>query len=904
MAARYVVGIDLGTTNTVVAFAAIDPKRKSPPVPTIFEVPQLTANREVEDRPLLPSCLYAPLPGEVGGDPDWIVGELAKRRGSEVTGRFVASAKSWLSHAAVDRLAAILPWGASDPAAPRLSPASASTRILAHVRKAWDEAHGDSPLAEQDVVLTLPASFDDVARELTLQAAKDAGIQPTLLEEPTAAFYDAMRDARTMRALARSGGGQEQTVLVVDVGGGTTDLSLMAVGPDPEKKRGAFAVRRVAVGRHILLGGDNMDLALAHVAEPRIVTGGATKLDPVELAQLVHACRDAKERILSGDADEARVTVLGRGSRLVGGARGTTLKREEVERIVLGGFFPEVKEEGAPERRRAAIVAFGLPYERDPAITRHVKQFLARHEAKADAVLLNGGVFNARPIVDALVAAIGADEVLPTDDPDLAVARGAVLYGFARRGIGIRVESGAAHGYYVALADKRAVCILPRGAAEGVRHEATGRTFELVVGKSVRFDLYATDVLDHPAGEIVPLSEESDDFERLPPVVASLPSSGREDAVPVVLGGELLPTGQLELACAEVKGERRFRLEFQLREGAAPRVASAPPPPSLAPKVAPISGAVSAKLTKAFEVLDKVFGKKSDASPREVKDVVRDLEKVLGDRLTWTMEVTRALADRLLLNPGARRRSPNHERAFFLLLGFALRPGFGDPGDPARIERVWPLFDGRLGFPDEPAGWQQFFIAWRRMSGGLSEPMQTAIRDAMDGAIAPKEAGLKPPKRMPEGLDELVVLLASLERTPVARRAALGEWLVERTWTSSDPRLWTALGRVGARVPLYASVHHVVAPKVVEPWIERILRLDWKSVPTAPHASVQLARVTGDRARDVSERLRKEVEKRLVAVQAKDAWARSVRELVEVGEEERVAILGEGLPIGLRLAEP
>lgn len=906
---KYVVGIDLGTTHTVVAFAAIDPKRKTPPVPLVFEVPQLTAAREVEDRPLLPSALYAPLAGEVAGDPDWVVGELAKRRGSEVTGRFVASAKSWLSHAAVDRLAAILPWGSTDDGAPRLSPLDASTRILMHVRKAWDDAHADAPLAEQDVVLTLPASFDEVARELTLQAAKDAGITPALLEEPTAAFYDAMRDARTMRALAKAGGGEEQTVLVVDVGGGTTDLSLMAVGPDPEKKRGAFAVRRVAVGRHILLGGDNMDLALAHLAEPRIATGGAAKLEAVELAQLVHGCRDAKERILSGDADEARVTVLGRGSRLVGGARGTTLKREEVERIVLGGFFPEVEDEdGEPARRRAAIVAFGLPYERDPAITRHVKQFLVRHSASKapDALLLNGGVFNAPPIVDALVNAVGATEILPSADPDLAVAKGAVLYAFARRGIGIRVESGASRGYYVALAEpKHAVCILPRGAAEGVRHEAGGRTFELVVGRTVRFDLFSSDVLDDDAGAIVTNTDDDDAFERLPPVVARLAAAGKEETVPVVLGGELLPTGQLELACVEKRGDdpRRFRLEFQLREGGTPRVSGAPPPPSLAP--APPSGShpiASAKLAKGIEVLERVFGKKTDATPREVKDVVRDLEKALGDRLTWTMQVTRALADRLLANPGARRRSPNHERAFFLLLGFCLRPGFGDPGDPSRIERAWPLFDGRLGFPNEAPNWQQFFIAFRRMSGGLSPEMQTTIRDAMDAVVAPKEAGLKPPKRMPEGTDELIVLLASLERLPVARRTQLGEWLLERTWTDSHALIWTAIGRVGARVPLFASVNHVVPPKVVEPWIERLLRLDWKNVSSAAHASVQLARVTGDRARDVQERVRKKVEKRLVAINAKDAWIRSVRELVDVNEEERVAILGEGLPIGLRLA--
>ncbi|MDF2692445.1 MAG: Chaperone protein DnaK [Labilithrix sp.] len=924
---RFVVGIDLGTTHTVVAFAPFDARRtKTAPEPTVFPIPQLTSLRESEPLLLLPSCLYAPITGEIEGDPRWVTGEVARRRGGEVAGRVISSAKSWLSHAAVDRTAAILPWGTLDEeGVPKLSPVDASALLLVHIVREWDRAYPDAPLAKQDVVLTLPASFDDVARELTIRAANAAGLAPTLLEEPTAAFYDAMRDVDAIRehVVPRSPE-DEKTVLVCDVGGGTTDLSLMAIAYAP-KDKGGFTVRRVAVGRHILLGGDNMDLALAHVAEGRITEGG-TRLEPSELAQLVLSCRDAKERILgsrAGKVDEARVTLLGRGSKLVGGARGTTLTREEVENIVLAGFFPaEVEIEAA--RPRGGIVAFGLPYERDPAVTRHVRQFLARHASELpaggpDVVLLNGGVFNAAPIVKALKTALKtwsgkAPAVLPISDPDLAVACGAVRYGFARKGLGVRVESGAAHGYYVRVGDgqpgreeNRAVCILPRGATERVRHEAEGRTFDLVVGRSVRFDLYASDVARDAVGAIVTLDEDS--FERLPPVVAHLPATSKEQSVRVRLGGELLGTGQLELACAEItqagQEGRRFRLEFALREGA--RAASMTPtslaPPSLAPPSTQVRApALASRLGEAERIVDKVFGKKSDATPREIKDVLRDLEKTLGDRLTWTMETCRLLADRLLVNTGSRRRSPNHERAYWLLLGFCMRPGYGDPGDPKRIERAWPLFEGRLGFPNEAQGWQQFFIAWRRMAGGLTEPMQEAIRDAMDPIVAPKEAGLKPPKRVPEDGGEALVMLAALERAPAARRAVLGEWIVEKTWTNDDARLWTAIGRVGARVPVYASVHHVVPVRNVEAWIERLLRLKWEEVATAQHAAVQLARVTGDRARDVNERLRKEIEKRLTTMNAREGWIRAVRELAEVGEEERIAIMGEGLPIGLKLA--
>lgn len=910
MAALFVVGIDLGTTHTVVAYAEIT-QRAAPARPKIFDVPQLVDARAEEPRPLLPSVLYAPLPGEVEGDPAWVVGEFARRRGTEVIGRHVASAKSWLSYGAVDRLSPILPWTGAEDETPKVSPVDAGTKVLERVRDAWNAAHPEAPLAEQEVVLTLPASFDEVARVLTLRAAEAVGLAPTLLEEPTAAFYDALEDKRALKKLVRGG---PRHVLVCDVGGGTTDLSLMRAAPAEQGEDDAFRIERVAVGRHILLGGDNMDLALAHVAEQRMAL--ETSLAPAELGQLVMACRSAKERLLGGDVDEARVTVLGRGRGLVAGAKSTALDKGDVERVVVQGFFPRVTEADLANKPRSGIVSFGLPYEREPAITKHVLQFLRRHAADVDVVLLNGGVFHAEAIVTALLDAMegwsGArPERLASRDPDLAVARGAVRYGLARRGLLYRVESSAARGYYVGLGagsgEARAVCILPRGAREGERHEA-GRPFELVVGQSVRFDLFASDVARDRAGDLVTVT---DDFARLPPLVTHFAPASGERTIPVHLGGELLATGQLALSCTEARGAdgaadaapepRAFHLEFQLRESAVRR--SVAPPTSLAPQANLGHGASGAKWTDAAHIVDRVFGKKGEGDAREVKDVVRDLEKVLGERATWPLGVARSIADLLLTNPGARRRSANHERGFWLLLGYCLRPGFGDPGDEARVASVWPMFEGRLAFPAEARGWQQFFIAWRRIGGGMSEAMQKGFRDAMDPAIAPPDAGLKKPKRMPEARDELLATAASFERVPAADRARLGDWIVERTWSSSDARLWDAVGRIGARVPLYASVHHVVPVRNAEAWLERLLRAKWSDLPSAPHAAVQLARMTNDRTRDIGERLRGDVLKRLTQVGAREAWIRSVRELVEVDEAERVAILGEGLPLGLRLPE-
>jgi molecular chaperone DnaK (HSP70) len=921
---RLAVGIDLGTTHTVVAWA--DPDRHDPP--QIFPIPQLVTPSEIEARPLLPSALYAPLPGEVSADPwgdaPWVVGELARRRGNEVPGRLVASSKSWLCHPGVDRGAPILPWGASeeDGALPRISPVDAGARCLSHVSAAWNQAFPAHPLAEQEVVLTVPASFDEVARELTVLAAERAGLPVRLLEEPQAAFYDylSLAGEEGLAALLDRGEGAP-LVLVCDVGGGTTDLSLI------ELQRGEasapFALRRVAVGHHLLLGGDNMDLALAHLAEGRLV-GAQTKLDAARFGQLVAACRSAKEQLLgavtpgSPAPDDAPVTVLAQGARLLGGTLTTRITREEAERIVLGGFFPEAPRDARPARARSGLVAFGLPYERDVAVTRHVAHFFARHtEARGpSAILLNGGVFRAAAIADRLIASIqawGGPSIarLPHADPDLAVARGAVAYALALRGRGLRIRGGAARGYYVGLdapaagAPRRAVCVVPRGADEGVPQRAEGRTFALVVGRPVRFDLFASDeALDHP-GAIVSLDDER--FEALPPVAVAFEGASlgtKTDEVRVELQGELSAIGTLDLACVEagdrpLAERRRFRLAFQLRE-AAPGEGGGASSPSAAP---PAASGKSPKLDEAREAIDRVFGKgRPDVSTREVKDLLRELERVLGERSTWTSERSRALFDALIPSAKSRKRSPDHERVFWLLAGFTLRPGFGDPRDGARIAQIAPLFAEKLSFPQEARTWPQLWIAWRRMAGGLDEAQQTAIRDALDPLIAPASARLKKPKGWKlEAEADLFDLLSSLERLPPTRRSELGAWILERTWTDRDPHLWAALGRLGARVPTYASVHHVVSPSVAERWLDHLLREKWETLPSAAEAALRLARVTGDRARDVSERVRREVAKKLTQLGSKPEQVHTVEEYVPVAEAERAAFFGEGLPVGLKL---
>lgn len=969
---RGVVGIDLGTTHTVVARAADRAAAASDPGSTlrrtadVFPIEQLVGPQSVEARELYASTLYAPLEAEaavmpdVFGDAPWVTGDFAKRRGTEVPGRAVSSAKSWLCHPGVDRLAPILPWGADDETLPRISPVDASARLLAHVRRAWDSAHPEEPLFDQEIVLTVPASFDEGARELTVQAAERAGLEVRLLEEPLAAFYDYLSrtpDAE-LEALAKGAGG-EALVLVVDVGGGTTDLSLLAIRTDPSKKE-RVAVERIAVGRHLLLGGDNMDLALAHAAEGRLLGSASAepgsevkRLESTRFAQLTSACRSAKERLLGSEPPpEFPIAIASSGARLVGGTLRTELGREEVERIVLDGFFPVVGNEERPSRTRSALVAFGLPYERDVAITRHIAEFVARHvtdrelaghpganRARVHALLLNGGVFRAERVRERLVEVFSAwdqvaPRVLPQPDPDLAVARGAVAYGLALRGLSLKVTAGAPRAYYIGVetgdaARRKAMCIVPRGAPEESVLVSTGNPgggaepngadgLSLVVGRPVRFDLFVSS--DAPTtevpGELITLTDDA--FERAPPLVARFPAGAREETLAVDLEAKLTSVGTLELACVERGGSaRRFRLAFQLRFDEGDGSRSSPPRSGASPSrsdslrgsVQPTRTSTASVHTRRFDeardAIDRVFGKpRSDSTGREAKDLVRELERILGERSTWTTELARGVFDELTADRrmGARRRSSDHERAFWMLAGFCLRPGFGALGDEQRILRVAPLFADRLAFPDEPRSWPQFFIAWRRVAAGLDEETQVRIRDFVDPFLAPPEAGLKKPKKPKLEADfDMLDLAASLERVPAARRALLGGWIVERTWTERDPRLWAALGRLGARVPSYASAHHVVSVPTAERWLDHLMREKWESIPTAARAAVEMGRLTGDRVRDLGESVRKEVAKRLERLPCPATWAASLREVVEVTDDDRRAFFGDDLPVGLRL---
>jgi molecular chaperone DnaK (HSP70) len=971
---QYLVGIDLGTTNTVVAYAPVTKppgrgKRTALAEIKLFDIVQLIAPGQVTARPLLPSVRYHAAAGEIAAGelqlpwpaPDdaaqtpVVMGQWARQLGSQVPGRLVSSAKSWLSHTAVDRLAPILPWGAPTDV-PKVSPVDASASYLRYVRAAWNAQHPNSPLEQQDIVLTVPASFDEGARALTLSAARLAGL-PTLrlLEEPQAVFYDWLLRHRKHLAAELA---HTQLVLVCDVGGGTTDLSLIKV----ELVNGEPKLTRIGVGKHLMLGGDNMDLALAHAIEARMMASDpAAQLSASRLAQLMERCRAAKEQLLAADAPaQTQVTLLGGGARMIGGSRSVTLTRDEVVTLLVDGFFPQVGRTEQAKEGRSGIVAFGLPYARDPAITRHLADFLRQHaEVMPDTLLLNGGVFRADALVQRLEATLGdwrgaPLRLLHNDNPDVAVARGAVAYALAQHGLAPKIGGGSARSYFLLLedaaqntpdqgsADKaptpnapvvipaqagtqpaaRGICILPRGSEPGTEVLLQDRTFALRLGQPVRFNLLsATAEADHTpprAGELVTLT--ADQFEPLPPITLVLKASqpapagattpSGQHSLPVQLAASLTEVGTLEMHCVSLADPRqRWLLEFDLRH--APSGADSPretdQPDSLP----------AARLREAISQIDRIFGTGGPpVAAKDVKQLRAQLERTLGERERWTTPELRPLFDALWARARGRRRSAEHERVWLNLAGYCLRPGFGDALDSWRVEQLWTQFTSGVQFASDKQVCAEWWTLWRRVAGGLAAPEQLRLLDDFAYNLHHNERGSEAATIKPvKGSDEDMLRLgASLERIPVDYKVEIGEWLLGRLQKSlasaakgrpvdaaSDARTLWALGRIGAREPFYGHTHDVVPAETAAAWVETLLALDWKRLEPAAFAATHLARMTDDRTRDLPLALRERTMARLQALHAPAVWVDMVRHKVALDEATERRLLGESLPPGLKL---
>ncbi|KAB2114333.1 Hsp70 family protein [Vibrio alginolyticus] len=929
---RFLVGIDLGTTNTVVAYCEITDNLEQSEV-SLFDIDQLIGPGEVVRKPLLPSFRYHPAIGQispsdltlpwenepVSGDiSNVIVGEWARELGAKVEGRQVSSAKSWLSHQAVDRSSDILPWaGAQD--VDKVSPVIASASYLNHIRQAWNYRHPSNKLEDQDVVVTVPASFDETARKLTLEAAELAGLKKiVLLEEPQAVCYDwYARHQQTAADELK----ELPLILVCDVGGGTTDLSLIEASFSSQNE---LALDRIGVGEHLMLGGDNLDLALAHLAESRF--NQSKKLTAASLTKLIQQTRKAKENLLSASApEEVKITMLGSGSKLLGGTKSIGLSKQEVHQIALDGFFPLSDFSEVPDKRRSAVVEFGLPYVADPAVSKHVAEFLTQHQQVSRAalgieddkqnaipvgLLLNGGVFNSELVTERVTTLLsdwrGAPvTVLDNPHPDWSVALGAVAFGKARRGAQLKIGGGAARSYFLHLQEKnkmgKALCLLAKGTEEGHEIRLSGRRFSLTLGEPVRFNLLTSthDTLTNNTAiqNGVMVDVDPDLFGPLPPYITTLEGEGAElqanqkERVEVQLACQLTEVGTLKMECVSAEDDsKRWELEFEVRNKQTDD--------SEQVKLHP-------KLNECKELIARLYsGNKKSAESKEIKTLAKDLEKKLGKRDEWDFTTLRQLFDTFAQGRKRRRRSEQHEKNWLRLAGFALRPGFGDPTDSWRIEQVWGLYQQNIQFKNHQ-GWTDWWVFWRRIAGGLSQEQQETILADIAKYLHP--GAMKNPQSAKAaqdmGYESMVRLAASLEHLEVEDKVLLATWFLSKAINHNqfEQAHWWAMGRLASRTPLYGSQHNVVPREQAEQWLPKLLEQNWQKEPMIAFAAVMICRKTGDRLFDISDDYREQVLAKLKQSKVPESWVSLVEEVKELSESESKRIFGDALPSGLTL---
>lgn len=925
--ARFSIGIDLGTTNSVLAFVPL----VGDSIPEILCVAQWESLNGVAEAATLPSFLYLPEDAVAAhfrdrtvGAGQWIVGRLARTKAGETPGRVIHSAKSWLCHHAADRSAPFLPWGSSEVARERkISPIGASALILNYLREAWNSEFAQAGFAfdDQEITVTVPASFDAGAQRLTIAAADEAGLPQgvRLLEEPQAAFYcwlERPDHAHELRQLFDDRDAGPRHALVIDIGGGTSDFSLFELrrnepSPIPD-------IRRVAVSEHILLGGDNFDLAIAHFVEPRLAGRGG-QLSGAQWAHLVASCRDLKERALTsaGSPDERFAVALpGRGSGMVAGSQAATMTRGAIEKVLLDGFFPTCDARATPSRTQTGLREWGLPYASDSAITRHLAGFL-RDRSRVDAVLFNGGSVQPEIVRQRLREQIGtwqeglAPHILANEEPAFAVARGAARFGALLHHRKGHIEAGAARAVFLevyrthASGDEAAhpplVCVLPRGAAPGERFEITDLALEVRTDQPVQFQAYSsTRHSTSRAGDI--LAWREGEFHALPSlqtIIRTMKPSHPGATVPVRLVAQMNALGLLQISCvsSDPENQESWPLEFNLRpheQGSAG--ASGPtrkPPLELEPN-APAQALQTAR-EQIKVVFDHAPGKKEKVT---AGTIFKSLERTLGSpRGTWNGALLRALWPALNEQLTGRRHSVDQEEAWFILAGFLLRPGFGVVHDDLRMDALWRLHDAGLYFPGRRIKSQEY-ILWRRVAGGLTRERQNKL---LAGELDRIRNGKAPA--------ELVRLAGSLELIPHATKAELVSSFIEIAVTlvrgkqHCAPYL-AALGHMLSRAPLHAGPENIVSPELVEQTYSAFQGFDW----TDPELSalqalfLRAARVVGDRSLDLPLPLRELIASKLEKSGLPPVQTAKIRGFEPIGRSDRASLYDESLPPGLVLA--
>jgi molecular chaperone DnaK (HSP70) len=849
------------------------------------------------------------------------VGVMARDAGMRSPGRRIASAKSWLCHDGVDRTANLLPWH-SDPDVAKISPVSAAASYLEHLRRAWDDDHQHDPLAQQDVTITLPASFDEVARELTVAAAKEAGLPRIhLIEEPQAAFYAWLdRHCRDWESRVHPG----QLILVCDIGGGTTDFTLIRVRiaeatEKSEASRAAAKVagrsprvqfHRVAVGKHLILGGDNLDLALAKFVEAKL---GQGTLSPRIWDRLLQQARLAKETLLGDQPPEQyTINLPAEGTRLIGGSRQVTVERKEVESLLIDGFFPIVELQSRPRLGQSGFQEFGLPYAADPRVTSHLAAFLYAHaragleqnevgDSRPQIVLFNGGTLASAQIRHRIVEVLSqwfsspqetwSPEVLEHDRLDIAVAQGAAYFGMVRRGEGIHIAANLGRSYYMQVQDQpaRAVCLIPGKAQPGEKYALREIPLQLQVGCPVQFPLWVSSTrLTDAAGTLVDIQRE--DHSPLPPICSALlrGKSRSEQALDVNLETELSEIGTLGLFAVETQGRYRWQLQFDIRstletDREAHRGAGE------------TAGVVDEDSIEACArtIADTFVGTQKPGQLAKQLQNVTELS-----RAQWPPTLLRGIWQSLMQHAEGRRRSPEHEARWMNLVGYALRPGYGVAVDDWRVGQTWRSVFGQLAF-GVPSSRTESLILWRRIAGGLSAGQQQQLATSCLSPLIGSTAKSLPLQELPE----LWRLAGSLELLEVTRKLDLGasafRQLEQPKYASTASVLLWSIGRIGSRQPTYGPLNVVLPPEKAAEWIEGLIVTAEISIERM-FAVVQLGRRCGDRYRDISDRDRQKASQWLRDCAAPDRYLRLLEgEALERDEEARV--FGETLPLGIRL---
>lgn len=886
---RYIIGIDLGTTNSCVAY--VDTLKGQGTLQPLL-MHQLAAEGYVEARAVLPSYCYQTTPDEWapgalalpwGGSSNYIVGMLALEAGMRRPGRLVAAAKSWLAHSAAARRDPILPLVGE--ASLRLSPVEATARYLKHLAAVWDWGHPEDPFCEQEVVVGIPASFDEVARALTVEAAVKAAYGPvTLLEEPQAAFYSWVEGSEAEWSKSFHSGDH---ILVVDVGGGTSDFSIISVTEE-------LAFQRMAVGDHLLLGGENIDMAIAHYileAHPP-----AQELTQEQWHQLLHQSRRAKEQLLGHDEESYRISVGGKGARLVEGSYTAVIERREIERLTIEGFFglyPWEEAQKLPPAR--GIRTMGLPYEDEPSITKHLAAFLATHNSPPPThILFNGGTLQPKAFQEAIINSIKlwygrSPKLLTNKHYESAVARGAAYYGKVRRGLGVAIRGGSPRSYYLALDDERAITLLARGAQEGESYRAP-QQFILMANKPVTFDLYTSHTRLHDSpGEVVTL--EAGSFHRLPPI-RTLMRYGKgqsSEEIHVHLTLTLSPIGTLELSLSSDTSPHKWKLEFQLRSSSGQEDAR-----TMVQEGRRDITFHTEQCQKAQAVILAAYNDGGITPHR----LVEELERALSfPRKEWSPSVLRGLWPALIAVAPHRAKSDALEARWWHLAGWLLRPGYGYPLDDFRMKELWKVILAELKRPKPSELLLQQLICFRRVAGGLSRGQQLQLAQETLVLLLPQRGSPIPAAlmRQPALYEERLRMVAAMEWIDNSIKYKLATALAARLAKGQGMKAeWWALGRLAARHLVYAPLSYAFTSEQCSSLLTALLTSS-ERIPSA--FLEQAARLTGYREVDLPVSLRDKI----LTFYPEEALKRLLTEVVPINRQDEEALFGDVLPPGLRL---